>query len=260
MPETIDETVPATKKRNERTEAKFFESAERIIAEAEREGAEYQPPNDIAKLIPLKAEYAAALAQRTLNQQKRAAEEAARNARENLYSTVKSDVSRLTAYAKSAGRAANDIDALKAVARDVSGRRAKPKPPANSTGGAPSAGGESGTISVSQQSYAGIADSYSRFIEQYDTLAITTEEAMYRADTHRDKLDALRQSNTGVINAVAASNTSGEALDRLAYTDADSLLNACVSAKQYIKSKYGTTGEAYKNISGTRFEIPSRLR
>ena len=53
MPETTGNETPVsptTRKRNERTEAKFFEDVEKIVAEAERLGAEYTPPNDIAKL------------------------------------------------------------------------------------------------------------------------------------------------------------------------------------------------------------------
>jgi hypothetical protein len=62
-----------------------------------------------------------------------------------------------------------------------------------------------------------------------------------------------------VIQAEAAANTSGEMLDKLAFTDADSLLNGCISAKTYIKSKY-KGGGAYENISKTNFSLPSRLR
>ena len=58
----------------------------------------------------------------------------------------------------------------------------------------------------------------------------------------------------------AAANTSGEQLDNLIYLDTDSLINACISAKSYLKSKYGTTGQLYLNIAKTRFILPSRLR
>ena len=130
MPETIANEVPTPpKKRNERTEAKFFEDADKLIAEAQRLGADYDPSNDIAKLVNLTA-----------------------------------------------------------------------------------------------------------------------------------KLDAYRQANTDVIQAESASNTSGELLDQLTYTDANSLMNGCISGKSYIKSKYKSTGEPYKNIAKTRFSLPSRLR
>lgn len=254
MPETIESEVPTTsqptKKRNERTEAKYFEDVDEIIAEAERLGAEYSPPNSNAGVVNLKAKRDVSLAARTVNQANDSAEEIKRNDRENLYKPLGSDVSSLVNYAKSYGLPENQIAALQSIARDVKGGRAKPIDPES--------GGNH--ISVSHLSYATRADNYAQFIEQYDALAIPTTEDMYKPATHRAKLTALRQSNTDVITAEANSNTSGETLDKLAYTDADSLMNGCISAKGYIKSKYGTKGQPYKNIAKTRFELPTRLR
>ena len=245
MPETDENAVPTppTKKRNERTEAKFFEDADKLIAEAESLGAAYAPPNDIAKLVNLKAK-------RTVNQANDAAEETKRNGRENLFKPLNSDVTSLVEYTKSAGKPTNEVDALKSIARDIKGTRAKLIDP--------NAGGNQ--ISVSNLSYVTRTDNYARFIEQYDSLAITTTEDMYKAATHRAKLDALREATADVIQAESVSNASGELLDKLAYTDPESLLNGCVSGKSYIKSKYKSTGEPYKNIAKTRFELPSRLR
>lgn len=251
MPETNGNAVPTPpKKRNERTEAKFFEDADKLIAEAQRLGAGYDPPNDSAKLVNLIAKRDEALAQRTVSQANDAAEETTRNTRENLFKPLNSDVSSLVEYTKSAGKPQNEIDALKSIARDIKGTRAKPIDPNN----------PGNTISVANLSYVTRTDNYSRFIEQYDSLAIPTGEAIYKTSTHRAKLDAYRQANTDVIQAESASNTSGELLDQLTYTDANSLMNGCISGKSYIKSKYKSTGEPYKNIAKTRFSLPSRLR
>lgn len=254
MPETNGNenpvSQPAPKKRNERTEAKFFEDVEKIIAEAERLGDEYNPPNPIAAINSLKSKRDAALAARTANQANEAAEEQARNARENLFKPLGTDTTSLVQYAKSAGRAENEIAALQSIARDIKGGRAKSIDPAD--------GGNH--ISVSNMSYVTRADNYSEFIEQYAALGIETNENMYKAATHRAKLTALRAANTSVIQAESNSSTSGSALDNSAYLDADSLINACISAKAYIKSKYGSSGQAYKNIAKTRFILPSRLR
>ena len=253
MPETIGNAVPVsqtTKKRNERTEAKFLEDVNKIIAEAERLAAEFDPPNDIAKLANLQTRRDATLAGRTANQANEAAEETTRNNRENLFKSLNSDVTRLVVYAKSAGKLPNEIAALQSIARDVKGTRAK----------AIDLNDGKQHISVANLSYASRADNYAQFIEQYDTLAIKTTEDFYKTATHRAKQTALAAANNSVINGEAASNTSGEALDKLAYTDADSLLNACISAKAYIKSKYGTKGQPYLNIAKTRFILPTRLR
>lgn len=247
MPEEPEVPTPP-KKRNERTEAKFLEDAEKLIAEAVREGAEYNPPNPFAALDKLQAKRDVVLAQRTANQANDATEETKRNLRENLYKVLNGDVRSLVDYTKSSGKPQNDIDALVSIAREIRGGRATPVKEGSSS------------ISVSHLSYVSRADNYARFIEQYDSLAIATTEDMYKAATHRAKLAALQQSTADVLTSEANSNTSGELLDKLAYTEADSLMNGCISGKNYIKSKYGPNGEPYKNIAKTRFALPSRLR
>lgn len=212
-------SIPARRaSRNERTEAKFLEDADKIITEAERLGADYQLPNPAAKLANLKARRAATLAAHQANE---AAEEQVRNSRENVFKPLGGSVTSLVAYAKSAGKAKNEIAALQSIARDIRGGRAKPVDPNDNTP----------RISVSNLSYVTRADNYARFIEQYDALGIETTEDFYKAATHRARLAALQAANTSVINAEAASNTSDEQFDKLADTDADSLLNACISAK-----------------------------
>lgn len=237
--------------RSELTEAKFFEDVDKIIAEAESLVADYQPPNPLASVANLKAKRDAALAARAAHQADEAGEEQARNSRENLFKPLNGDVTSLVAYAKSAGKAENELAALQSIARDIKGGRAAPIDPND-----PNAV----HISVANLSYVSRADNYARFVEQYDALGIDTTEDFYKASTHRTRHAALAAANTAVITAETDSNKSRETLDKLAYTDADSLLNACVSAKAYIKSKYKTTGQPYKNIAKTRFILPSRLR
>jgi hypothetical protein len=222
-----------------------------MIAEADRLGTtEYDPPNEIAKIVNLKAKRDAALAARTANQANEAAEEQARNERENLFKPLGKDVTSLVQYAKSAGRAENEIAALQSIARDIKGERAKTVDPAD--------GGNN--ISVSNMSYVTRADNYAEFIEQYAVLNITTNEERYKPVTYRNKLTAMRDANNAVIQAESNSSTSDAALVNIAYLDTDSLMNGCISAKAYIKSKYGTTGQPYKNIAKTRLELPTRLR
>ena len=252
MPETIENEVPVIKKakRNERTEAKFFEDAQKLVAEARREGAEYNPPNEIAKLAPMTAKLTAALAALNAYQSEIAELEEARNQRENLYKTLNTDVSSLINYAESAGKQPNEIAALRSIARRIKGSRAVAVDPNNTAD----------TISVSHLSYASRADNYAQFIEQYEALNIETDEEIYKVSWHRARLQALQDANLNIINKEAGTNTSGELLDRLAYLDADSVMNACISGKSYILSKYKRKGAPYQNIAKTRFILPSRLR
>lgn len=251
--ENVENEVPTptnTRSRSERTETKFFEDADKLIAEAERLGAAYDLPNPIAELAFLKAKRLETGNERTVGQANKAAEESVRNTRENLFKSVEKDETSLIFYADSAGVPENELEALKSISRTVKGQRAEAIDPND--------GGNH--ISVSHRSYASITDNHARFVEQYATLGIETTEEFYKPDTHRAKVQAMRDANAAVIASEAASNTSGELLDQLAYTASDSLLNGCVSSKNYIKSKQNTNPESYNNIAKTRFILPSRLR
>lgn len=240
--------TPKPKKRNERTEAKFLEDADKLIAEGERLGAEYMPPNPAAQIAPLKAKRDAVRAQRTVQQDKRADVDVVSNQVEILFKPLNSRVSSVVGYVESAGKPAQDVDLLRSTARLISGKRAGTVDP------------NGGSISVSHLFRATRADNFAVFIEQFDALDLKSTEDIFKVETLRGELAAMRQALSDLIAAEAAANTADEAFDKLAYTDADSLLNGCVSGKKYIKSKYKTTGEPYKNIAKTRFEMPSRLR
>ncbi|MET0752201.1 MAG: hypothetical protein ABWZ66_02460 [Pyrinomonadaceae bacterium] len=253
MPETNgnENTVSRpVRRRNERTEAKFFEDVEKIIAEAENAGGEYKPPNAAAAVAALKSKRDNSLVARAALQAGDAAEETARNDRENFYKPMNGEITSLVNYAKSAGKKPNEIAALESIARDVKGIRAE----------AVDRNDGNQHISVANLAYVSRADNYARFIEQYDALGIVTEEDFYKASTHRDKTAAYQAANNKVIASEADANALQEKYDKMTYTDDDSLLNACVSSKGYIKSKFKTTGQPYKNIAKTRFVLPSRLR
>jgi hypothetical protein len=92
---------------------------ENPVSEAERLGAEYQPPNPAATVANLKAKRDAA---RTALQANGAVEEMTRNARENLFKPLNGDITSLITYAASSGKAANEVATLKSKARDVKRR------------------------------------------------------------------------------------------------------------------------------------------
>lgn len=251
MPETNGNENPVsqtTRKRNERTEAKFYEDVNKIIAEAESANTEYQPPNPNAETANIKAKRDASLAKRAAMQADEAAEEAVRNTRENLFKPLDKDLTSLIAYAKSAGKAANEVAALETIAREIKGTRAEAIDPND---------GQT-HISVSNRAYVSRTDNFGRFVEAYDALAIPTTEDFFKAGTQRAKLAAYQTANESVINAEAKSNSSQTEYDAITYLDEDSLLNSCISSKAYFKSKFKDT--RYKNIAKTRFEMPSRLR
>lgn len=251
MPETNGNETPVSqsaRNRNERTEAKFYEDVEKIIAEAEAAGEKYQPPNSNATVANLKAKLAASSVSQAAKKVKDTAEEAARNDRENLFKPLDKDLTSLVAYARSAGKKPNEIAALETIARKIKGIRAE----------AIDENDGNRHISVSHRAYVSRTDNYAEFIEQFDSFAIPATDDFYKVSTHRAKLAAYQAANNAVITSEAQANAAQMEFDQITYTDEDSLINACISSKEYFKSKFRDSH--YKNISKTRFVLPSRLR
>jgi hypothetical protein len=250
MPETNENPVSQTARRqNERTEARFFEDGNKLIDESELVAAgEYQPPNPMSATANLKAKRDASNARRGVKQTDDAAETAESDDRENLYKQMDKDVTRIVTYAKSAGKKENEIGALETIANKIKGIRAETI-------------AEDDTnrhISVSNRAYVSRADNYARLIEQYAALEIDTTEEFYKADTHRDKAAEYKAANDRNIAVQAKANHSQMLFDQITYTNEDSYMNALISGKAYMKSKFKDTH--YKNIAKTRFVMPSRLR
>lgn len=247
--ETEIPVSPAARRRNERTEAKFFDDADKIIAESENVAAGvYQPPNPNAATVSLKSKRDASIAQRVVKESDQLAEEGERNARENLYKQMDKDVTRLVGFVKSAGKQENEIAALETIARKIKGVRAEDIKEDDTNR----------HISVSNRAYASRADNYARLVEQYAALEIETTDEFYQPETHRAKAVAYQKANTSVITSEAKSNASQMLYDQLTYTNNDSYLNGLISAKEYFKSKFKDTH--YQNIAKTRLELPTRLR
>lgn len=252
MPETNgneNAVSPKTRRQNERTEAKFFEDGNKLIAEIENVVAgEYKPPNSIAAVAGLKAKRDASAAKRGEKQTFDAAESAARDDRENLYKSMDRELTRIVVYAESSGKKPNEIAALRSIANKIKGVRAEDikEDDANRH------------VSVSNRAYVTRADNYARFAEAYAALEIETDEEFYKPETHRAKAAAYKAANDRVISAEAKANAAQSEYDQITYTNEDSYLNALISAKAYLKSKFKATH--YKNIAKTRFETPSRLR
>lgn len=247
MPDVVDNEDDGTPKRavNERTEAKFFEDVDKLIAEIVRLGADYVPPDAAASLAHLQAKRQESLSLRTVHQRDAADEEIARNVRADLFKPLGKQVTSLVDYAISAGKSRAEIADLRTISRRLTGSRAGRV--------------TEKSISVSRMSFVSRADNFAQFVELYDAFNIATTEEQYKSSTQRARLQEIRNANSAVVNAEAKTNGSCIAYDSATYLDDDSLLKACIAAKAYIRAKY-KYDQPYKNIAKTRFVLPTRLR
>lgn len=241
----------------DKTEDTFIANFATSITQINTLGGDYKPPNPLAEVAGMQAHHAAILTARTDSDEKDSAEEADRNARENLYKRAAPLASELVNYCKSLGLEENVFANLQTFVRDLRGRRAAPvaKPAANATAPPPK------TISAAQTSYVETAEHFANLVEAVRILpGFKPEEDKFKLTTLDAFVAALRQANTAVANAAAAAATARRTLDELLYTGADSVINRLKSAKAYIAAVFKASHPVYKTITKFRFDQPKRLR
>jgi hypothetical protein len=237
------------------TESTFITNFETSVTRIGTLGVGYKPPNSIAALMAMQESLAQVLEARANFQQKESAEETVRNSREELYKTVAPLASELVDYCKALGLEANELANLQSFVREIRGRRAKPVPKTTPGAAAPK------TISAAQTSYVSIAEHFANLVEGIRTITnFKPEEDKFKLATLDALVAALRQANTDVTSAEAATSTARQALDKLLYTGEACALNSVNAAKPYIRAVFGAENPVYQTITKLTFRKPSRLK
>lgn len=215
----------------------------------------YKPPNPIASLPNLQALLTQVLAARDVFRQKEETEEAARNAREELFRRAAPYASELINYCKSMGLDENALDNLYSFTREMRGGRAE-EVPETPPGATPPK-----TISVAQTSYASVAEHFAGLVEAVRTIPNFSSDAdKFKLTTLDAFVASLRQANTSVADADAETSTARRTLDELLYTGDACVIKSMNSAKPYIASIFGSDHPVYQTIVKFKFNKPKRLR
>ena len=115
------------------------------------------------------------------------------------------------------------------------------------------------TISVSQQSYDRLIDSFSQLI---DLLKTETNYIPNEVELQVEKLTAkhseLKMANTAVISKYTTYSNARRDRNATLYTAANNLLETAADVKKYVKSLFGATSPQYKQISGLSFKNLNR--
>lgn len=235
--------MPTKKKQYEATEAKLFQNLETLVNGVSTLGAAYQPPNPSAELAAMQENLTEAAARRGDLQQKDAVEEEKRNEREDLFKPIATLCGDITRYCESAGWDANDVANLRAFTREMRGKSAKPKTPADNppNAGTPNAPPPN-SVSSSQTSYASRAEHFSNFLEtvRANEGKYQPKETQFKLVTLDAKLAAMRDSNSAVNTAETGTNQARAALDETLYTGDGNLVDAAKSAKKYLGALFKT--------------------
>jgi hypothetical protein len=238
----------------ELTESTLINRLETLKNEVGTLGAAYKPPNAFAAVAALETNLAEAKTLRAVLLQKDAEEEEKRNRREELFAPLASLCGELATYCESALWSANDVANLRALVREMRGKRAQAvKPPVE---GEP----PPKSISTAQTSFVSRADHFAQFIEILRAHAdnFKPEEDKYKLTTLEAFLNELRDANSAVAAAETASSQARTALDAALYTSPANLVDAAKSEKKYAGSAFKTT-QVNQNIKGLKFEKPRRL-
>lgn len=112
------------------------------------------------------------------------------------------------------------------------------------------------TISSSQQSFSNKVEHFSKMIETLSAEpAYLPNEADLQVATLNTLLTALRNTNTGVINAYTTLSNARIARDQSLYDPTNGLVQVAKEVKMYVKSIFGATSPQFSQVSGINFKI-----
>ena len=226
-------------------------------------GATYNPVNANKKIPALQAKQTAALAAIQTVKTTKTAFDNSTNAREIIFETLKKLSTRIVNALEATTATTQTIDDAKTVNRKMQGKRAGSIPKvatANATTVVvPNIAPTVTTISVSQQSFDGLIDNFTKLIQIVSTEpAYLPNETELKVATLNTLLTNLKAANTAVINATTT-NSNGRIARNIALYAADTgMVDIALEVKKYVKSLFGATSPQYKQVSGLQFTQPKK--
>lgn len=133
----------------------------------------------------------------------------------------------------------------KSINNKIQGRRSTAKP---------KEGGETKTISTSQQSYDSILDNFLKLIDLVASEpSYQPNETELQVASLQTYAQELQTSNTAVINTNTAYSNTLISRDNTLYADDTGLVDTALDVKKYVKSVFGVSSPQYKQISKIAF-------
>lgn len=244
--------MPST---SETGHAKNVANFEDLISFCNGYGATYNPSKDaltIAKLTDLQTN-----AKDSLQQAKttKTAFDNATNARQLAFKDLKPLATKVVNALSVSGATDLAIADAKTINRKIQGAKANGDTKATTTPADPNAPAPTDkTISTSQQSYDSLIDHFAKLIEAVSQDAnYKPNEKELQTATLQTKLDSLKTSNTGLVNAYT--NWSNARINRntVLYNPLTGLVQTALEVKKYVKSVFGATSPQFKQVSKLEF-------
>ena len=176
------------------------------------------------------------------------------NVRKNVFEDVKPLSTRLLNYLYATDATDATIESAKSINRKIQGKRASKKPSANS-GSDSSDAGSTKTISASQQSYDQLVEHFYRFITLLENeTSYQPNEPELQILTLKAKLEAMRASNSAIIQCSTALYASRIARNEILYKGGTGMCDLMAEVKKYIKSVFTANSPQYKQVAAIPFK------
>ena len=224
-------------------------------------GATYNPVNVNIKVTALQTKQTAAQAAIQTVKTTKTAFDNATNSREVVFINIKKLSTRIVNALEATTATSQTIDDAKTVNRKMQGKRADNTPQSVPASIAPqplpAPVPVHKQISVSQQSFDGLIDNFTKLIQVVSAEpAYLPNEIDLKVATLNTLLASLKAANTSVISTTTTYSNARITRDTTLYAVDSGLVDLAFEVKKYVKSIFGATSAQYKQISGLQFTSP----
>lgn len=230
--------------------AKNVANLEELISFCTAYGTTYNPSKNNIKLTALNTLFTSA--KNTLQSVKssKVSFDNGTNTREIAFEPLRKLATRIINALEATDAKQQTIDDARTINRKIQGTRSGSKKPVPATESTPA----STQISVSQQSYDNLIDSFAKLIQLVTAEPLyTPNESDLKVTALNTLLTTLKTANTAVINTTTSYSNSRISRDTTLYGSDTGLVDTALEVKKYIKSVYGSTSPQYKQVSKLQF-------
>lgn len=239
---------------NETGHAKNVANLEGLIGYCKGYGLKYNPSNPIIKIEGLTNLHEQAKTSLANLKTAKTAFDNATNARELAFAPLKKLSTKIVNALAAVGAEQQTIDDATTSHAKVQGRRMSPKKVAKPAVKEGAATTEPTNNSVSQQSFDGQVENFSKLVETVSSEPLyQPNEVELQAPSLRALLINLKTLNTAVIDAATTLSNARIGRDKILYGDEAGIHDVALAVKQYVLSIFTKSSAQYKQVSGIQF-------
>lgn len=234
--------------------AKNVANLEDLISFCTSYGTAYNPSKNNIKLVQLNTLRTNAINVLQVVKTTKATLDNATNNREVAFSNLKKLATKVVNALEATDAKKQTVDDTKTIQKKLNGKRASEAKTITNADGTTQV---AKTISVSQQSFDGLIENFSKLVQtvSIEPLYIPNETEL-KVATLNTFLTNLKTTNTAVINAYTNYSNARINRDLVLYADNTGVKDIVQDVKKYIKSVFGTSSAQHKQLATLKFTKP----